>query len=386
MDGSNIIMAAPTTAYNNLALNAISTNSISTTHLFGKLNVDKATHLARFYLDEIMANIDGSGVKGYAGICNVGSDNYNMHSAARRGCVASGAAAGNGLIFKDGGLNTLAKSVALTNLNARIANVQLSQSVISAWYLQTDTIGIQYKNTSDVWTNWLTFAGTQAEATTATKTITGDEFDGYVAGDTIEVRAYVTNDEGTYYSSSITFMLLMASFSLKYNSTYASYANSGSTYSTVYVDKVPLYEYNVRFFETDTYPLSYANGSDAGYYIYDGYWYQIGELTPGGWVGVIDFGRALDGQWPEGDPANPATYSELVFNAYSTIGGSNACSTTESNFTRYLKVSDSLVYTDTGFGTLIPDGYYTKGTGLAKRWYQYSGGAIIDQDFCTIPE
>ena len=379
-------MPANRSQYTDGVLDARSANGNTVRHWFGKLHVDKSTHLARFYLDEILATVDLSGVRGYLGVCNAGSVNYNMHNASRRGCIGSGAAAGNGITFQDGGLNTLPFTSAVTAVNGRLGNIQISQSVKSAWYVTTDTIGIQYKNTANVFVNWLTFVGIQAEAITATKTIIGQEFDGFLAGATIEVRGYVTNVEGTYYSASVSFMILLAQFSLKHNATVASTADSGSVFVTVFSDRVPLFDGGTRLFKTEVYPLAYIYGADSGYYIYNGWWYKVGELTPGGWKGVLDFGRAVAGQWPAGDPANPATYSELVFNAYSTIGGVNACSTAESEFTRYVRVADGLAYTTTGFGTLIPDGYYTRGTGTAKKWYQYTGGAIVAQGFCTAPE
>src|SRR5690606_19403105 len=146
------IMAADRGTYNDLVADARSTNGITVRHWFAKLHTNKATHLARFYLDELLVNVDGSGVKGYLGICVVGSFNYNMHAASRRGCIAAGTSGGVGITFQDGGLNTFGFAQYTDSPMVAYANHIIMPSLFrSAYYVGTSNYGYRARKSGGGW-------------------------------------------------------------------------------------------------------------------------------------------------------------------------------------------------------------------------------------------
>lgn len=378
-------MAAPIEAYTGFSL-----YTGDCEHGIVKLQTDYTTMKTRFYLDEVVGTKEG-----VVGLVNPAGANAKYHNLVTR---QGKGRFGNYIALNDGGLNTRAFANTPNSSNKRIGSITVSSNIINAFYVNTSLIKVQYKNSSAIWVNWLSDPNTVPQNTTVTKTFIGEMIDGFYAGDEVSLRFVVTNNEGDYISQELIFMIELGFLEdLKYHPTVASYANAqtnGATLVDTYVDRYPIFDGNTRFFKTDTVPLNVSQSSETGYYIYDGYWYKIepadeyGVPSPGNYSRVTNFGRAVAGQYPIGDPENPSTYAEIVFNNYSTIGGTDACAVIGTDFTRYLQASDNKVYINTSFLVLIPDGYYTRNTGggAGYKWFQYSSGLVVASGVCIEPE
>lgn len=393
-------MSAPSTAYLTEVLPISNGTITDALYLAIDLSAYAGNMKALFYVDFFLSADKGS-KKGLIGVVEDNSSlfNYKLHNPSRFSKLRLKNPAGTKtyIVMNDGALNTKAFTNAPTSSNKRIGTITVSSNIVNAFYVDTSLIKVQYKNSSAIWINWLSDPSIVTQGTTVTKTFIGQMIDGFYAGDEVSIRFVVTNNEGDHISQELLFIIELGFLEgLKYHQTVASYANAqtnGATLVDSYVDRYPIFDGSTRFFKTDTVPLNVSQSSETGYYIYDGYWYKIepadeyGVPSPGNYSRVTDFGRAVAGQYPIGDPGNPTTYAEIVFNNYSTIGGTDACAVIGTDFTRYLQASDNKVYINTSFLVLIPDGYYTRRTGGAGyKWFQYASGLVIASGVCLDPE
>lgn len=378
-------MAVPGTAYNNKKLKG-------TDKFAYRLLEYSGNEKTLFYLDALLVHNE-SGLP-FVGLVKLNSANYKMHSLARISDFRVKIGSDVYLALSDGGLNTKAFANTPTSSIHRIGNTQVSSLILNAYYVASTIAKVQYKKVDTTWVDWISDTPIGTENTSETVTITGEEFNGYVAGDTVYVRFVIVNSEGGYTTADINFELGLMMLNLKYNASTASVANSGSTYKDVYFDNAVIFESATRWFRSDTLPLTQLESADEGYYISGGYWYKVedadidGNPTPGigNYHRVTDFGLAVDGKWPSGDPANPATYSEVVFSAYSYISYADSCDATDSPFTYYKRAFDGKLYTTTGLTTLAADGYYIRSLSGTKKWFQYEDGLQILAGVCLEPE
>ncbi len=336
-------MGATRSMYNNYPIAARSTNGITIQHWSAKLHIDKATHLARFYLDELLAMMDASGTRGYVGVCNLGSANYYMHAAARRGCIGSAAAGADGIAFQDGGLNTLGVAGNPTVTDAKVGSITIAAFFKAAHCVRASEIGVEYLHLG-AWQPWA-FFGSLEEATEATKSYTAISIPYFAAGDTVTIRAFHGNAEGTYYSGTANLTLEAAPLTLKYGS-WASTAYAGSYTENVYVGFLPLVT-GARFYKTEQ--MDNIPQPLGGFYILGEQWFEVREGTDD-FMEVVAFGDVGIGNWPDGDPGNQYPDATLYIgylydNDYQYDAYINTCTINHSGTGRvYINTVNNKVY------------------------------------------
>lgn len=170
-------------------------------HLLAILQTNKATHLARFYLDDVVAILGADGVtEGVYGVIYPGTDNYQMHNISRHG-AARHRGIGNGVVLNDAGLNTLGIAIMNTVLVSWANNVMINMTHRSSWYDNSSQLRVRFRVGSGAWLNDLLSDTVLPQQTAETKdrlfNPIGEE------GQVVEVQAGIVNPEGTYYSPSM---------------------------------------------------------------------------------------------------------------------------------------------------------------------------------------
>lgn len=186
-------MAVPSTAYKGrVTINKAANTPV--VHLAGVLHTNNATHKALFYLDDLIAINVGASNTAWIGITFPGSANHEMHAANRRGSGRKG----SGVWLND---QFLTKGIVLNFLNMlKHANYATFSAIFkSAYYLNTTQYGIRHRKLGA--STWNTdIHGTsivQAGQTNVPRYLIRW---GYAKNDTVQFEAYVTNQEGPFYT------------------------------------------------------------------------------------------------------------------------------------------------------------------------------------------
>lgn len=195
-------MAAPAGAYRQ-TLNVINSAGAQIVHLPAILQIDKATMLARFYLDGMISIVTTQG-DALLGYCRIGSGNYNMHNPSRHGSLRT-YDAGECVLFNDAGLNTLAITNEMSVISSQIGVFKVQARFTSAFYVSTDAFGVRYQiHGADGASQWYEEVIYQAkgENTTFIEDILLTWVDDAYAflNDTVTYTTFVINAEGRFNS------------------------------------------------------------------------------------------------------------------------------------------------------------------------------------------
>lgn len=249
----------------------------------------------RFYVDRWLPINNGDGTPSYIGIIYPGSTNWAMHAANRRG--NGGTALGTWL---NDPLRTLGFSDNMVFSDKKVGSITVSPTLFrSSYYDASSDFGFEYL-LAGAWVNWISYGG-MSEGVQTTRTHTVESvYHPARAGDPITFRSYIVNPEGKFVSFNTTTIILEAApLTLKFNDTYASFANDGSWMENIWTGFLPI-GVGTRFYSD-----SNLNATDlvlAGYYIRNGFWYEVRNV--GGYMEVVAYGLAQQGSYPSGDPGN----------------------------------------------------------------------------------
>jgi hypothetical protein len=346
---------------------------------------------ALFYLDAIteVEITDDAGTviqTGFIGLIINGSYNYNHHAASRqfKGALPVYDDADNLITdyvaLNDGGLNTLGNG-ANTSQSSSNSGINLTGNFLSSYYDSSSNYGFRHKKNSDsVWAsiNSNTVITSQNGGVITMQIPSGI----YVAGDSVNVQAFIVNPEGAYYSNTQTFTVLRVALVWKGPATFASQAGSASNVS-VFSDTQPA--------GVGSYISTNINGSgniSAGYYTYDGYWFEISIESGINKSKVIAGG--VNGIWPSGDPATPVRFLDVTFTHFASTYTGGCPVVTGGNGTAYNCYFDNVdnVYRTgaTSSSVYIANGFYwngqTAGNG-ALIFIQIESGVKIAEGDCA---
>lgn len=246
-------MAAPSSAYllDGLSLPAkeedLSGTVLATYNHFipRKLYGTIANTCAIFYLDGIEQDINiedlaGNIIEsGFLGYCIVGSANYYMHAAARRGKL-NGSLFNNSevklndrIYFNDGALNTFGLAYALGAISTVFFDPIVKARYKSAYYVDSTSLMLYFRSRPfegvGGWTSWQGISiGSQPQNTDVEyEANVGSIYEGKLW---YEIYATITNIEGTYTSAVYSFYTTLKSVVLRPD----SWGNSPVTY---YIDR-----------------------------------------------------------------------------------------------------------------------------------------------------
>lgn len=377
-------MGATRSLYNDKVIEARSTNGLTIPHWFAKLHIDKATHMARFYLDELLANVDASGVKGHLGICQNGSANYQMHAAARRGCIGATIGAAHGIAFQDGGLNTFGILISQTAIDRTAMGATVSNDYKSAYCVKTTKTGVTYRmqKPGEAWSLWFTEESTKSRLpneTFATEfrltqltTFTASE------GTQIEFYGWIENEEGRYTTSVIaSTTIILSPIKLRANST----ANQVLTYWTNNpamhtVGNAGIDSATKLYREVS--PESYTPEASGNYYheTANTLYYTFG--TSG------SFTNALLSETSTNTGGQGTTYNTEIWDSYGS-SSTQACIKSEigPSITTYRSLSNGKYYSSPTMGAYAPDYYYTRIQGGLYEIVQMVSGEIVSSgNYC----
>lgn len=246
-------MAAPNNAYRNKSL-WMRDGGVNYEHKTSILQEDKATMLERFYLDDlVVAKVDGTN-DGVIGVVIIGGDNEKMHNIATRGGVGRVRVQGQtARLLNDAGLNTYGKSQStmITRLSDSVDNgtglavaPSLKISTKEGYYNPCDAIIIEWGTSPEAFTysNDVTYKyrdlGTKDSDFYAPLSAAGYT---PVVGSTIYVRVKHTNEEGSRYSNTVSYVipppiLILSQSTNGYASGAITRFNNEEGRTTVYVD------------------------------------------------------------------------------------------------------------------------------------------------------
>lgn len=188
-------MAAPINAYRNKSL-WMRDGGVNYEHNTAILQVNKATMLDRFYLDEIMPANDG-----VIGLVIIGGQNEQMHNIDTRGGVGRVRVNGQtARLLNDAGLNTLGKVLSFnppTDMdrdNRTIDDVEFK----TAYYL-SGLVGIRYYQ-PEYGTTEMEISDYISQNNTFTRSY---YLPGVYTRNPVVVYAFVQNDEGEYRTPAV---------------------------------------------------------------------------------------------------------------------------------------------------------------------------------------
>lgn len=189
-------MSAPLSAYHSKALKDKTTPQ---NYLMCKFLPEYTNIKKEFYLDAILRYKDGV-VYYFGGACLVGSENSKHHANSRKGKIFDELE-----VYTDGGLNTLAYTE-FRNLNEPtfVNWTNIKYFLKSAYYNDTTSFGYSYKINSGSWVD--VSLGSLSQKLSKEELVRHINFTpDATKADTIYMRVWATNSEGTKYSDNYTF-------------------------------------------------------------------------------------------------------------------------------------------------------------------------------------
>lgn len=156
----------------------------------------------RFYLDGFFIR-EHNGVKKWAGYCVVGSTNYYMHAEARHSWLRERRNGQDIVVFWDAGLNTFGLSSILQTKKHHTNFMAVQMSGLASYYSHTSSWGIQVKKSTEAWgvATTLNLGGLLPAQEVGSQYYVMRYV--YNTGDTLNIRAFHENEEGTKYSDVI---------------------------------------------------------------------------------------------------------------------------------------------------------------------------------------
>lgn len=366
--------------------------------------------LSLFYLDaisEVQITDDAETAvlgNGFIGLVRPAGVNYDRHASARlfKGALPLDDDAGHPIndyvALNDGGLNTLGDVGTPVVLAAgkQAGNLILSNQLFkSAYHVGTSSYGVKYRvNNSNFWIS-RTVGERIAQNNQLLQNFTVYTASDYKKGDSVEVTCWIENDEGTFESGIASFIALARTAQFGFSSAYASYAVANlGTPNTVYVTIWPpqtsyIDGINIcQFFKDEACTIN----ADTGFYTNGSRWWFV-DIDAQGYYKIVKLeGAASSGNYPQGDPGNPAAYSITTWDSFSSTT-STICDYTQKPhqyssgaWKTYKRVSDGKHYTDGSFASYCQDGYYRKQTGTQVwGWIQIYQGTEQGTTYTNCP-
>ncbi len=380
---------APTTAYlenSNLKLQVNEENLSGTilatyNHLIPrKLYGNIAATIAMLKLDGIEQDLvisDNLNVeieRGFIAYCIIGSANYNLRAAARRGKLNGSLLDNNSVVinnrqyFNDGCLNHRSPVEYLERTSERANNIGIKVSLFIPYH----NFDVELRLISTVTragvpvalSSWETPKKIYYDITSRgqTKEATLSILDSNLifAGDELTFVIQTQNFEGIYEDVALRqFFVKPVLVTWNYSPTYASYARDIPT--TTYDIRSPRFP----IYDGTTLYLNDIMGTTAGagFYADNERWYQVDNTGT-----IID--SAYFGYWPAGDPLNPSDYMSIVHhgtrNNFLNISSGYVEGIDyvngigwDSPVTIYKHKTDGLYYVNnTPTNTVVANGYY----------------------------
>lgn len=385
-------MAAPIEAYRNKSL-WMRGGTTNYEHKVAILQVNKATMLARFYLDDlVVAKVDGTN-DGVIGVVIIGGENEKMHNIATRGGV--GRARVNGQtarLLNDAGLNTLGMTSQPTTItNPTIVDLPIDEFTSKSAFYSGGSFGVSISlDSGSTWSDFEMGFHTQD-----TIELSGEINLGEVPGlplkatDTVLLRTYHENEEGRKYSDTTPAYI---NAWLIPNMRYAGISSWPSQAIQVYGD---IYALEKTYLGGTPYPAGkLSNNPDGtslvdseGWFVNDDIWIKYTGASPSQYE-IVDFGPATPAGWPPGDPAyNPYPPSFTSPYVYYTTTPSTVCTTSTSvvgNLYAPTGVTPVRYYTNQML-SLTASGYYQFLDGRPGRgnpWVYLVDGYVITEGVC----
>lgn len=359
-------------------------------------NATEAVLKQRFYLDVLLAvdeyDASGNRIAGFIGGCVVGSQNHGMHNSNRI-FTLKGTQGVNGQIdfFNDAGLNTLGK---ITNplgtnempdiVNDEIGTLEVEARFRSAWWVNTSKQGFEWKVPG--FANSTNNLGTQAMATDIVHQYLMSENDQWYhkAGDLLEIRAYVENAEGTFYSNWKSVTVKPRQLVMKYNVQYASSAYNGTVTRTVYVG-TPALRVGTKIYSSQA--MAEADLPPAGYYTYGEEWFKVESRTVNNVTSmeIVAMGAASASGWPTGDPAYDSGARIMQRAFYNANSFADPCDRYNQGFLPNVTIWKNTIANERYFtqevgGEEVANGWYVWG-GI---WHQLVGGYVVSTGSCPV--
>jgi len=382
-------MAAPSNAY-------LFNGARMPLHIEGQIKIDNyiALLLAEygnqvkqlFFLDGMLRLTDVNGNTGFVGIVkdsgfSQGYTPYKMHAPAR---FSKGRLQLDGLtyfILNDAGLNTYAQVYAEENNNS-FNNVIVTITLQQSYYNTTTDYYVQWRvNRNNVWSDWLVVRATNTPALAPRTTSFVNISIGTVGesrGMEVQVRPYITNEEGTQAGELISLITTLKRVYMKRFDNRADAAHYSGPLDYYYINAPVLVTQQTVIYKTGNGTQSTTNQADDGWYARtpnnDGlngdasHWYYISDgkvATEGTGDGIIVNPPSTYFLW--------ANYDTSAALACSLSGGANA-----SQRGTYQKDSNGTHYADAACTILAADGTYTNLVAGTNRYYRIamSGGRL----------
>lgn len=193
-------MAAPASAYRDGKLN-MGQPSDPKSHLIAILQTSKSVMLSRFYLDELVSVKLPNGTDGVVGAVIIGGDNEEMHNITTRGGAGRVMVSGQpARMLNDAGLNTfgLSRIDGTKKHHSNFIAVRLLGR--ASYYSLSSSWGLEFKKNSE---SWAEASKLDLGALSAGQEVPLQYYVlryVYNLGDTLNIRSYHVNEEGTRYS------------------------------------------------------------------------------------------------------------------------------------------------------------------------------------------
>ncbi|MEJ5962818.1 hypothetical protein [Pedobacter immunditicola] len=227
-------MAAPINAYRTKSIytrNKENTADIQT--LTAIPQADKATMQSRFHLDGLFnANLGGEG-DGVVGYCRIGTPNFNMHNNARHSNLRL-YDGGDCVLFNDAGLNTYGNLEQVQAISIGGMSVVFG-SFGSSYYSTTSNFGIRYKPEGG--SAWTTLDG--GTLPSQQSSVLSDQLVPFIidaSPNTINIIAFITNEEGTRELPAQNFLLNNYYFDMRFSSVNLTGALDSTTTTQIYTN------------------------------------------------------------------------------------------------------------------------------------------------------
>lgn len=339
-------MGAPQQAYFLIDAKFRGSNDVEQIVNPAKAQADLATLKARFYLDDVIAfKAVWGGVEyhGFWGTVLPSGFNYNHHKTSRL-LEINGPKPGQILrTLNDAGLNTLGDTSGI-NPTADQSLLEVTTgniNFLSGFYVTTNSFGVKFRIGLGAWQTVLGTGNLPAEAS-ATQNF---ELNGAQANQSIEVYAFISNDEGEYVSDTKSILVLAQDLQIQFSSSMPC----GGSVATYYISED--LAIGTTIFNEAT--LQFAT---AGYYTYGNNTYH--QESIGGVIEITSLGSCTV----------PATRTSFSYYKYDATTSSTACSfpglETEKFMFWQLVAGVKRFYTTTGGTTLMADGFYAYEVGV----------------------
>jgi hypothetical protein len=379
---------APSTAYITGTLPIVMNGNTYNHQLAIGRQSDRELLKQRFHLDEFVSQ-SKDGNAGFVGLCLIGGAQSKFHNSARNG---GGRIQKDGLhyiCYNDAGLNTLADAF-VENNDKSFSSASVMGSIIQSYYNYTTDYYIQWRAyINNFWSEWVTVRSSDTSVL-APNTGVDKLFNIGVVGESpdidVQVRIFVTNEEGTMMGNTLEFTTTLKRIYLKrFENRYDAAHYNGALDS--YFIRVPtLVTQQTIIYKSNTTNQSSVNEADNGWYACTpSNDYPMGNAN--NWY-YIEGGIVKTQGTGDGVVVNPpsstyywANYSTSQNQACSLSGTGSASPTVT-----YRRNSNGLHYSDAACTVIAASGTYTAlidGTSSYYRILVTNGTMAANGFYCN---